>query len=598
MRFTEAEVERAARSGTVDVRAATTELGGWPALIGLAMSFGTEAAREFAREEVLDALDRPRQRALAALATIGGGARELCAAVVASVVGPEPSLDEVIAGLPLVMVDNETVEPHSLWSSLLVDVLGEDDRRAVCALAAAHCLAHGDTARGFDLSVAIEDDDGTRAAIRDACSRGYASLPRDVLADWLERLPVALHAEPEGLLLAGIAARARDPFGVATRDLLDRACTGFAERGDVAAEIATSSEYVFVLRARGEIGPIGTVMQRGFALEHEGHAVARGACQLARGLIADVIGNDTAALEELARIDPGAISPEWQVVADFLMMMTAYTAGRADEVEDAAQRCAGGAGASYAARELILPGARWLIGRPAEVPTALPPLPPPDRATPNDLLWGGIVTATIAAGRGEIDAARAALAIVEAALGADALPFLQSTVAGCGATVEVAAGDEAAATARLAELVATHAAASPGVDRGLRFAFVAAYVLAPEVRAGGRRPSSDRCTCAAARSVARWSPYGRERPFPTTSRPSMHWRSRQLHRCNGRATRGAPRRRRSARRRPRPSRPRSEPSPASTDSMHCAASNPTPMQRSRRVPAGCARMSPSHSGPR
>ena len=205
MRFTEAEVERAARSGTVDVRAATTELGGWPALIGLAMSFGTEAAREFAREEVLDALDRPRQRALAALATIGGGDRELCAAVVASVVGPEPSLDEVIAGLPLVMVDNETVEPHSLWSSLLVDVLGEDDRRAVCALAAAHCLAHGDTARGFDLSVAIEDDDGTRAAIRDACSRGYASLPRDVLADWLERLPVALHAEPEGLLLAGIA---------------------------------------------------------------------------------------------------------------------------------------------------------------------------------------------------------------------------------------------------------------------------------------------------------------------------------------------------------------------------------------------------------
>ena len=159
------------------------------------------------------------------------------------------------------MADDATVEPHSLWSSLLVDVLGDDDRRAVCALAAAHCLAHGDTARGFDLSVAIEDVDGTRAAIRDACSRGYASLPRDVLADWLERLAGALHAEPEGLLLAGIAARARDPFGVETRDLLDRARTGFAERGDVAAEIATSSEYVFVLRARGEIGPIGTVMR-------------------------------------------------------------------------------------------------------------------------------------------------------------------------------------------------------------------------------------------------------------------------------------------------------------------------------------------------
>ena len=195
------------------------------------------------------------------MATIGGGDRELCAAVVASVVGPEPSLDEVIAGLPLVMVDNETVEPHSLWSSLLVDVLGDDDRRAVCALAAAHCLAHGDTARGFDLSVAIEDDDGTRAAIRDACSRGYASLPRDVLADWLERLPARPARRTRGSPPRRHRRAARDPFGVATRDLLDRARTGFAERGDVAAEIATSSEYVFVLRARGEIGPIGAVMR-------------------------------------------------------------------------------------------------------------------------------------------------------------------------------------------------------------------------------------------------------------------------------------------------------------------------------------------------
>ena len=148
------------------------------------------------------------------------------------------------------------------------------------------------------------------------------------------------------------------------RDLLDRARTGFAERGDVAAEIATSSEYVFVLRARGEIGPIGTVMQRGFALEHEGHAVTAWCVPARRGLIADVIGNDTAALEELARIDPGAISPEWQVVADFLMMMTAYTAGRADEVEDAAQRCAGGAGASYAAPR-VDPAGRALADRPA-----------------------------------------------------------------------------------------------------------------------------------------------------------------------------------------------------------------------------------------
>ena len=327
MRFTESEVERAARSGSVDVRTATSELGGWPALIGLAMSFGTEAAREFAREEVLDALDRRRQRALAALATIGGGDRELCAAVVESVVGPTPTLDDVIAGLPLVMVDDATIEPHSLWKSLLADVLDEDARRAVCALAAAHCLAHGDTARGFDLSVAIDDVDGTRAAIRDACSRGYAALPRDLLADWLDRLPAPLRTEPEGLA-------ARRHLGSRTRSVRcrdARSARPGAARGSPSE--ATSRPRSRRARStsscsepRGELGPIGAVLERGFALEAEGHTVARGACQLARGFIADVIGNDTAALDELARIDPGAISPEWQVVADFLMMMTAYTA--------------------------------------------------------------------------------------------------------------------------------------------------------------------------------------------------------------------------------------------------------------------------------
>ena len=328
----------------------------------------------------------------------------------------------MIAGLPLVMVDGATIEPHSLWKSLLADVLDEDARRQVCALAASHCLAHGDTARGFDLSVAIDDVDGTRAAIRVACSRGYAALPRDLLADWLDRLPAPLRTEPEGLLLAGISARAAIRSVSRPRDLLDRARTGFAERGDVAAEIATSSEYIFVLRARGELGPIGAVLERGFRLEAEGHTVARGACQLARGFIADVIGNDTAALDELARIDPGAISPEWQVVADFLMMMTAYGAGLAGEVLAAAQRCAGGAGASYAARDLILPGAHWLPGRPTDVPEPLPPLPPPERATPNDLLWAGVVTALIETGRGAVDAARVAQAVAETALGAGRAP--------------------------------------------------------------------------------------------------------------------------------------------------------------------------------
>ena len=242
--------------------------------------------------------------------------------------------------------------------------------------------------------------------------------------------------------------------------------------GDVAAEIATSSEYIFVLRARGELGPIGAVLERGFTLEAEGHTVARGACQLARGFIADVIGNDTAALDELARIDPGAISPEWQVVADFLMMMTAYGAGLAGEVLAAAERCAGGAGASYAARDLILPGAHWLTGRPTDVPEPLPPLPPAEHATPNDLLWAGVVTALVEAGRGAVDAAALRRPSPRPRWARTRSRSCRRRLPAAPPTVDVAGARRSRRGGPARRALRVHAAASPGVDRGLRFVFV------------------------------------------------------------------------------------------------------------------------------
>ena len=199
-----------------------------------------------------------------------------------------------------------------------------------------------------------------------------------------------------------------------------------------------------------------------------------------RGFIADVIGNDTAALDG-SRASTGAISPEWQVVADFLMMMTAYGAGLAGEVLAAAQRCAGGAGASCTAHDLILPGAHWLTGRPNAVPEPLPPLPPAEHATPNDLLWAGVVTALIEAGLGAVGTARVAQAVADrAGHGRAPVP------AGDGRRLRRHRRRRRARRSRRGgpdrRALHVHAAASPGVDRGLRFVFVVAYVLAPEMR--------------------------------------------------------------------------------------------------------------------
>ena len=90
------------------------------------------------------------------------------------------------------------------------------------------------------------------------------------------------------------------------------------------------------------------------------------------------------------------------------MMVSAYCAGREDEVLAAARRCVAGVGASYPGHDLIVPGAEWLVGRPGDVPDLLPPLPDPDEATPIDQLWAGSVVSTIEACRGELDRACAA----------------------------------------------------------------------------------------------------------------------------------------------------------------------------------------------
>ena len=161
---------------------------------------------------------------------------------------------------------------------------------------------------------------------------------------------------------------------------------------------------MFVLRARGELDRVGPVVERAFALEAAGHEVARGTSQLARGLIAEALGDDAGALAELGRIDAGAISPEWQVAADFMTMVTAYSAGL--EAGDARGRAPLRRG-----RRCRLPRARPDPARARPGSSAarttfrpvLPALPDAGRATPIDLLWAGFDRRRIAAARGEVE---------------------------------------------------------------------------------------------------------------------------------------------------------------------------------------------------
>ncbi|MDZ4824874.1 MAG: hypothetical protein SGJ13_00220, partial [Actinomycetota bacterium] len=471
LRLTTAEAGDLDRSHAVG-----DELGGWPALVALAVKFGPAAAHEFAREEVLDALDTNQRRALAALAAIGGGDRSVCAAVVGDV-----GLDELLAGLPLVTVGDDVIAVHGLWNRMLSEVLSVDERRHVCRIAAAHWLELGDTQRAFDLARNGGDDDTTLRAIRELCRRGYGVAPRDVLEAMRERLPSHLADEPEARLLAGMVARIADPFSEAARDDLETAMLAFRERGDVVTELAAASELAWVARSRGEQERVMPLLQRAFALEAEGHDAVRGTCRLARGMLADLSGDDVQAYEAFGGVENGSVSPEWHTVADFMTMMTAFHLGEPDAMIDAATTCVARAGGAYS-YQLVVPCTTWQAGRPADVPAELPPLPDLARASGTDRLWGGVATAIVEAGRGNVDQARRAQALAEDALGATALPYLRGMLTAARASTAVAAGDDDDARAALDAFLAECPPTLPAASRSLRWAFVVAYVLSDEMR--------------------------------------------------------------------------------------------------------------------
>jgi hypothetical protein len=153
-----------------------------------------------------------------------------------------------------------------------------------------------------------------------------------------------------------------------------------------------------------------------------------------------------------------------------------------------------GVGAGYPGHDLIRPGAAWLVGRPNDVPPCCP-LPDAGRATPIDLLWAGsIVAAIVAAGRGR--GRGAAYALAASALRRGCAAVLAGRRRRAGATVDIVAGDEPAAVARIEEFLDGVGSSDPGVDRGLRTAFVVAYVLAPACREWWDAARSARCYCA------------------------------------------------------------------------------------------------------
>ncbi|HET8620672.1 MAG TPA: hypothetical protein VFM27_17015, partial [Acidimicrobiales bacterium] len=204
LRLDDAEVAALAASLGADPPA--TDLGGWPALVRLALVAHKGAVDDFLWEEVVRALDPSDRRALLALCLLGASGPGEVEAVTRLPFEP----DGFCARVPLVHAARDQVVAHDLWSPY-VGALGSpaevaDLSRRVLATVA----GRGDAVATGSIALRLDDDDALRRAAVDLVRTTLGSLPVEVAEAWLAALgATGGGGRPEVELLACALAHAR-----------------------------------------------------------------------------------------------------------------------------------------------------------------------------------------------------------------------------------------------------------------------------------------------------------------------------------------------------------------------------------------------------
>lgn len=454
------------------------DLGGWPALVDLALSFGLRGAVTFVEEEVVELVPPEVREVLAAAVAVGGGSARLLGHALDRPVDTAA----IAADLPMTVLDDDgDLQVHPLWGEVLRDPWAPEEAVAVRRRAAEHLLAQGDLERAVPLFADAGDWPAFEAAVAETWRRGYLGVPLDVLASWLERLPPDRHDSPAGTLLRGAAARIQHTFGDEARELLATAVRRNREAGSLPGEMAALGEYGYVCRARGEATQMVEVMTRLAEMASE-DPVAAPFVRLTEAAMLDVMGDDAGVLRTLEPLGPEDLSPEWSTAVAFLRLLSAGRQGDPDLTDQACADCIrlGGPGSIHERYTGAI--VDWFLGRPATALAALPDPVPEARLSRVDQTMLGSHCATIQGLAGDVARARLALATAGAgSLGAAQASFT-AAVAVAEAALAVAEGDEARAADHLREVCGPQGD-DPGGLRLLRHFPALPYVLVPETRA-------------------------------------------------------------------------------------------------------------------
>ena len=534
LRFDEGEMSEFAHARGLDPRRLTST-GGWPAMAALTASVvGVErnVTGTYLWEEVLGPLGTLRRHVLAVLCDLGGADDELASAAV----GTPVDLGRDLADVPLVARNADGWHvPHALWRTAPRLGLDAPEAASIRVRAIRNLAGRGRYEAAFALVESAGLWDEAPAVLRAACLAG--ERPSRQLGRWLAACPDPVRASPAGRLATGLHAASTTPEQAV--EPLEEAAELLREAGDTDAELVALAHIGRMAWWWQRSRILAKLAPRVHQLHLDGHAKATALFWLGLALASDLGGDDRQVLNCLAQVPPGALDPTSELLGGWFRGAMLLYGGDLRAAAEIAEGLGANAEPSmeYIADTLDLM-VKWAQGRVDEVIERTPGVVAAARASGvTYTLSLGVHTASIAYSHvGNVSMARELLEEAKAAAPAprDGKPSVHTAMA--TASLQLAEGDEPAATATLHD-----AADVRGLDRGVdrrwwRQMVSLSYVLLPESRAhwddeaGLRGPMVVTRDLAAAVVACRTGPASRaERHLRALRLPDLNMVRAALH---------------------------------------------------------------------
>ncbi|MEM7287597.1 MAG: BTAD domain-containing putative transcriptional regulator [Actinomycetota bacterium] len=368
-------------------------LGGWPALISLALQ--ARGVRSFLDQEVLRSLQPDQREVLEVVVALGGADAELIGTVLGRDVIP------TLRSLPLVHEADGWFEAHDLWANAVEAPAGISTLRHE---AVRHLLERGDAAHAVEQCLRTGLDDLLGSALRQAAMPGW-SVPIERKRSWLERLPTKVRDLGVGHYLAGLVARDADAGSTRSRDHFATAAERFVEEGDVEAEVLALAALGVADHIRRDTAALLPTGIRLAELSGQGVASATTYALLGEAIVHLAAADPDAMLSTISRIDPESLHGPFPAMADWVRTQALSLAGRPSM--DVARRCVEG-GVPLPGMSDVLMAAAWREG---EIATARHEMdhgqiPDGERDRYLRFIWRAVIATAV----GDVDRARRELA--------------------------------------------------------------------------------------------------------------------------------------------------------------------------------------------